>query len=228
MRDKFGFYDIKGRDRISVTTVLALIDKPGLRYWFGKHGTTECNRLSKLAAGIGTDLHSYDEYYFGETEVPPQNNDPKYLNSVKNYHRFMDLFKPKNVAGNLLVHYEDGEDTYAGTLDRILETGPFSVLWDYKTSAEIYDEYIIQANAYYWALLWCVRNGIIKLERVPEKIGILRLDKEEIFNPKKDVLVLDPDEKILHTFLSLLKSFNGLHNLKQYRKENKNQLILEA
>lgn len=219
MRDEFGYYPIEGKDRVSVTTVLSLIDKPGLRYWFGKHGTTECNRLSKLAAGIGTDLHSYDEYYFGEAEVPPQNNNPQYLNAVKNYHRFMDLLKPKNIVGNLLVHNEDGEDTYAGTLDRIMETGPYSILWDYKTSSEIYDEYIIQVNAYYGALAYCVRKGIIKIDRLPEKVGILRLDKEEEFNPEKDILVLDPDKKILETFFNLLKSFNGLHNLKQYRKE---------
>lgn len=57
MRDKSGFYHRDGKEYISVTKVLSYIDKPGLRYYYGKHGTVKAEEMSSEAKDIGTKVH---------------------------------------------------------------------------------------------------------------------------------------------------------------------------
>ena len=57
-KDNKGYYLIEGEKYISVTTVLSYIDKPGLRYWYGKYGTAECNKIKAQSAEIGTTIHA--------------------------------------------------------------------------------------------------------------------------------------------------------------------------
>ena len=41
----------------SSTGLVGLIDKPGLRYWYGARGTAECERVKKKSQQIGREVH---------------------------------------------------------------------------------------------------------------------------------------------------------------------------
>jgi len=46
------------KDYDSVTTIVGMFDKPGLRYWYGKYGTRECERVSRESKSFGSEVHS--------------------------------------------------------------------------------------------------------------------------------------------------------------------------
>lgn len=45
------------KDYPSVTSIIGLFDKPGLRYWYGKFGTRECERVSRESKEFGSEVH---------------------------------------------------------------------------------------------------------------------------------------------------------------------------
>ena len=47
----------------SVTEIVDLLDKPGLRYWYGKFGTAYCERVKKESTDIGHRVHKGIEQY---------------------------------------------------------------------------------------------------------------------------------------------------------------------
>jgi len=42
----------------SVTGIVDIIDKPGLRYWYGTHGTAHCEQVKRDSQSIGHKVHS--------------------------------------------------------------------------------------------------------------------------------------------------------------------------
>lgn len=47
----------------SVTTIIDLIDKPGLRYWYGKYGIPHCEKVKKTSQSIGQGVHKGIEMF---------------------------------------------------------------------------------------------------------------------------------------------------------------------
>ena len=161
-----GFYwDKDGKPYISVTTILQVLDKPALRYWFGREvyravvvdpGLSEKSALgapyrkSKTAMSRGTTVHSIVESY---------KHTKKYLKGVSKE------FKP--YAQAFYNWYEDNdveilenEKTVlskkygiAGTLDltfKFVKKGRLFIA-DVKTGKDIYPEVFLQLSAYKYA-----------------------------------------------------------------------------
>ena len=158
-----GFYwDKDGKPYISVTTILQVLDKPALRYWFGKEvyralvvdpslsekdALAAPYRSATTAMGRGTTVHSIVEAY---------KHTKKYLESIP------DDFKP--YAQAFYTWFEDNdvemvenEKTvvskkygYAGTLDLIVKfkKNGRTLIADVKTGKDIYDEVFMQLSAY--------------------------------------------------------------------------------
>jgi len=47
----------------SVTQIVDIIDKPGLRYWYGKYGIKECEAKKRSSQKIGHDVHKAIERF---------------------------------------------------------------------------------------------------------------------------------------------------------------------
>lgn len=57
------YYKVDGERLVSVTTVLSVIEKPGLAHWRGSVGNDEADRISTEAAEHGTAIHGYVERF---------------------------------------------------------------------------------------------------------------------------------------------------------------------
>lgn len=85
-RSSKGYYNIDGKDYISVTTVLSHISKPGLYYWYGKHGTQECERIKKESAEIGTTVHGLiSRHILGGKVLKKDLKNKKVANAYKSF-----------------------------------------------------------------------------------------------------------------------------------------------
>lgn len=161
-----GFYWENGEPFVTVTTVLNVIDKSALRYWFGKQvylamvknpglGEQEAlnapNLVSDSAKNRGTAIHSIVEAYKHSKE---------YLDSVPELYRghakaFYKWMEDSNIEilrnEKTVISKKYG---YAGTLDLLVKSGNSgrTYIVDIKTGKDIYPEAYIQLSAYKQAL----------------------------------------------------------------------------
>jgi len=47
----------------SVTQIVDLLDKPGLRYWYGKYGTAACEEKKRTSQNVGHGVHKGIEWF---------------------------------------------------------------------------------------------------------------------------------------------------------------------
>ena len=162
-----GFYWKDGKSYISVTNCLKILDKPQIRFWFGKQiywavvanpTISEAEALaapyetSGKAATRGTTVHDLIELYkhTGEEKKPPSP-----------FNKFIEAFY-KWVKDNDIEILEQEKTVFsekhnfAGTLDLLVknkQSGKTFVV-DIKTSKEgrIYPETALQVSAYFEAL----------------------------------------------------------------------------
>lgn len=160
----------------SVTTILSLLDKPGLALWYGKHGTKKAKELTRAAGDRGSAVHAYAEHAYkqgGGTLDTPK--------SALSYCRsFMKLFEVYHVAPLLLEKVVYSKDGYAGTLDFAGDDG-ITVVLDWKTSKRIYFSHAMQVSAYAWAAR---EMGLIHSPILP---AIVRLKEDGKFPEIKEV-----------------------------------------
>jgi hypothetical protein len=202
----------------SVTSITACAMKEGLLYFYGKYGTQEAKRIGEEAAAIGDDTHTYiNKFFTGKAGATLEIRSRLHLmrNPVNNFLLFNKRFKPKPILiEKEVVNKEDG---YAGTLDGVMKLSRNRlVLLDWKVAGSIYDEYILQIEAYYRALTSMQKRGIIKIEGEIKDLWIVRFAKDGGMDFDKDILKLKPNDKRYQAFLGLKDYFNWKH-----AKENK-------
>ena len=134
----------------SITTVLSLQDKPGLKKWREDVGEKEAKRISQDSMRIGTAVHQMAEFYLSNYIIKLKDEDKKIVDTF-NRLRFL-LGNINNIVGNEIALYSDLLRV-AGTADCIAEyNGVLSVI-DFKTSRkpkkEVWiDDYYMQTFAY--------------------------------------------------------------------------------
>lgn len=181
----------------SVTTVLNILNKPALMYWsvncccdyiLQKHNhLTSLNdtinsarkawrSVQREALEIGTEVHEKIHLYL------TLNKEPKIENSavLSAFIAFLE-WKEKHKLEIIECEKKVYHENYAGTADLICMLNGKRTLIDFKSSKDIYNEYIYQVAAYASAYNYTCANKI-------ESIGILRLDKETGIPEYKDVV----------------------------------------
>lgn len=161
-----GFYWDSGVPYVSVTNAIGVIDKPQLRYWFGKEvylamvknptlnqqeALTAPYATSDSAASRGSTIHSLIEAY-KKSGVVIDSVPEKYKGYANAFYKWIDEFKPEIVENEKTVISK--LHGYAGTLDMIVKKDGKTYLVDFKTNkkGEVYDEVELQASAYKQAL----------------------------------------------------------------------------
>jgi len=166
----------------SVTTIINVLDKPGLVYWYGKNGTAECNRIKEESATFGTHVHSLIEAWLTgkpggvvEVDTMPTQEEMACFSS------FQEWYKTSGLTP-LCTEPEDAviskEFNYQGTWDFIGRHDNAVIVADWKTSNALYDTVGLQLAAYaqlYGESQGLTGNAIWKL--IPHGMAV-RIDKK--------------------------------------------------
>jgi len=177
-----GFYWHEGNiPFVSVTTVLGVIGKPALQYWFGKEvykamvndpGLSEKEALSapyvtsKAAMKRGTTVHAIVENYVDNKDYVDSASEEfkPYAKAFYNWVKDFDVEILEHEKTVLSHKYG-----YAGTMDLIVKfrnSGRIMII-DIKTGKDIYDDYFLQLSAY--------KQGLEEVEGIKADMGILLL-----------------------------------------------------
>lgn len=176
-----GFYWKGNVPYVSVTEILKVIDKPSLRYWYGREvylamvkdpTLNEKEALSipyekgKTAMNRGTTIHSIVEAFKNTRELPK--------NIPEQFKGYAVAFQKWMNDNNIRIYEQEktvfsDRHGYAGTTDLVVEKNG-NGLWvcDVKTGKDIYLEAHLQLSAYKHALqenkVNVTRAGIILLK----------------------------------------------------------------
>ena len=205
----------------SVTTILDVLNKPGLMYYYGKHGTKKASLISRMAATLGNRIHKYielDRNGNGDKYLERLRKEGKYKRKlwrlVNQYERFKANYKYIPMKVEKTIYSK--KHKYAGTLDglgtitrikkikpRLLKTN--LIVADWKSSGKIYPEYILQVVAYYFAVK--EMHPGIKLSG----ICIVSYNKEEDYGEPDIKLILNKKKlrKIFKLFLYIKEYYTG-------------------
>ena len=134
----------------SITTILSLQDKPGLKKWREDVGEKEAKRISRESMRIGTAVHQMCEFYLCNYIVK-LDKEEKVIRDTFNRIRFL-LGNINNIVGTEIALYSDVLRV-AGTADCIAEYNGVPSIIDFKTSRkpkkEVWiDDYYMQTFAY--------------------------------------------------------------------------------
>ena len=183
----------------SITTVLSLQDKPGLKKWREDVGEKEAKRISKESMRIGTAVHQMAEFYLSNYIIKLKNEDKKIVDTF-NRLRFL-LGNINNIVGNEVALYSDLLRV-AGTADCIAEYNGVPSVIDFKTSRkpkkEVWiDDYYMQTFAY--KLMFEEMTGIEIKQLVILVACIDQFDVQVFKKPAKD------SDKYLTKLVNIMK-----------------------
>lgn len=179
------YYNINGKDYVSVTTVLSVISKPGLLSWLKKLDKKESDKITEEATDIGKQTHKALEYVVKGKPVPKELLNDITKRAIEDFTLWCRTNGFKADAGELTV-YSDCYG-YAGTLDCKGKIGDEIIIIDFKTSKRIYKEAYLQISAY--ADAYCEMTG-----KFPTQLYIMRFSKTK--KGKFEVIKLTEEERI--------------------------------
>jgi genome maintenance exonuclease 1 len=177
------YYTLEDGTRLpSVTTVLGAMKKAEIMAWRKRVGEEEANRISRKAAGRGTNVHTLCERYLNNEKLGDVMPDAKEM--------FIDLIPYLDKIDN--IHYQEQalwstKIGMAGRVDCIAEyEGELSVI-DFKTSKRIKKrdsilDYFWQTTAYacmYEELIGQPINNLVIIMAVENEQPIIFKEKTE-------------------------------------------------
>jgi len=183
----------------SITTVLSLQDKPGLKKWRETVGEKEAKRISQDSMRIGTAVHQMAEFYLSNYIIKLKDEDKKIVDTF-NRLRFL-LGNINNIVGNEIALYSDLLRV-AGTADCIAEYNGVPSVIDFKTSRkpkkEVWiDDYYMQTFAY--KLMFEEMTGI-EIQQVVILVACIdQFDVQVFKKPAKD------SDKYLTKLVNIMK-----------------------
>ena len=139
------------KERIpSVTTILAILNKPALLYWAHQQGFEGKDLYEKAEAQAGTCAHDMIECDIKGKEFDPSLYPVKILEDAQgafdSYLRWKETsaFKPIETEVSLVSE----KMQVGGTLDCVGTLNDRIRIVDWKTSKDVYEEYILQGATY--------------------------------------------------------------------------------
>lgn len=156
-----GGYRTKAGQRCpSVTTVLGMLDKPGLRKWYWECGLagTDPRKLRDTAGGVGSAVHTAIEQHIhgGDPQaaldsiLTDEEDRAKGHRALDRFFAWEDEHKPVYLATEIALVSEEHE--LGGTLDILCRIGDALTIVDAKTGKGPYTEQILQLAAYAYLL----------------------------------------------------------------------------
>lgn len=155
------YYTIKTEQGVirlpSVTTLLKIINRPGLNIWRAKQGFEASEQYAQETSNIGKEIHGFVAQISKGLPIPPLQWDllsEEIKNGCRAYVRWQRQYEFQPIANELLVY--SLKYSYAGTLDAIgwinIKGKRNLIIADWKTGERIWQEYVLQVAAYAVAL----------------------------------------------------------------------------
>lgn len=127
----------------SVSTILAIEEKPWLQAWREKWGE-KAERKMKIANAIGTDFHKCVEDYLNHGCYNTSN--ARMAGMMRSFVKW--TYQIDGIIESTELKVVSKTHTYSGTLDAVGFVGGKNVVVDWKTSSRIYDDMQLQLSAY--------------------------------------------------------------------------------
>lgn len=169
----------------SITTVLSILSEDGIRAWRKRVGEEEANKISRVAATRGTNVHAIIEKYLNNEEDYADGYLPNIIGNFKDVQPILDS-KIGSICAQEVPLYSN-HLRVAGRVDCVGEfDGTLSII-DFKTSRKLkkkewIDGYFIQAAAY--AIMYEERTGT----PITQLVILIAVDNEspQIFIEHRD------------------------------------------
>ena len=189
LKDIDSYYEYNGSLVPRVTNIISHCeDNRALIDWAASMGYKRYKDIKASALEIGTVVHEFvDEYLVAKYNMKmPYEVDytrvqtpyrSKVYNSFENFKLWESNLESLGYKIEEVVGLEIPVVTpwYGGTIDAIFKINGVYYIIDFKTSKKIFNNYLIQTAAYYWA----VNNGYCPTVqgKTMGGVGIIRLDK---------------------------------------------------
>lgn len=158
-------YIINGQKFPRVTTVLNTVAKPGLNYWYGRHGTEKAKEIMQQKSEFGSVFRKIVELIISNEPVDLNHYDEDMQICVN---QFLEWYRTKEFGKRYTeVLLFSQRHNFAGTCDFVGEIDGELTMIDWKTSSYIQDTYTWQLAAYSHAF---------------EEMTGVKIDKAAVFN----------------------------------------------
>lgn len=218
--DKAGFYQVEGGKYPSVTTVLKVIDKPALMFWYARiqretdaaiarklptgkaasvailKNTRPTEEVSGAAIAVGNQAHAMVEWTIKKLLSEKVGSKPETGKEAAvcfaSWEVWWKASGLKPVSSETLVWSD--KHHYAGTADCIAKKDGKLYVLDWKSSKGIYPEMYLQLVAYRYALIEQGRNvvgsAIVRLPKEGGAVEVKMLPKALTLDPFLAALAL--------------------------------------
>jgi genome maintenance exonuclease 1 len=201
-------YLIEGIEYPRVTTILGVLNRPGLNHWRENVGRDAADEAVETARDIGTVTHEYISrilkgWSFNDnaaTRFEWNQLAPEVKNTLQCWESFRLTIKPKIKATELLLVSK--EHGYAGTTDCVATVGGLEII-DWKTANALWPEVKFQLAAY--AHAYYEMTG-----KMPVRGRAVRLDKNRTFWTPADQVVVEDLNFWFKGFLGLFDAYKCL------------------
>lgn len=193
----------------SVTTVLGILRKISLEFWFKNNTIEFINRESSRGRSIGTDIHAAIENYIltGEAKVDTEYPD-EVTNALRSFVQFRKDYPDINLKWSEMALTSETYK-YNGTIDCIGNIDGIPLVLDWKSATckdkekpEIYEEYKYQVSAY------VNLYNEINPGKFIDKAIIVSISKDKIAYNIYTMLQMEIDDCFHHVFLPSLRIYN--------------------
>lgn len=163
-----GKYVIDGKNYVRVTSILKMIDKPGLFTWGATIGLAEANRIMETRAEFGTSVHGHVAGILRGDPIEVDGiSDYEMRGCVKAFLRWKEKRKFGAYQTEAVIYSR--QYGYAGTTDFFGYLDGIPTIVDWKTSKDVYAESFLQVAAYAQGVLemtgsYPMRGGIVSLQ----------------------------------------------------------------
>ena len=188
----------------SVTTILKVMNKPGIANWANSLGwkRQSYNKVLEEKADHGTFVHElFHEYMFKEGKKFDISQ-PGIIELMKKYIEGFKYFEEQVNLKPIWGEKSFSCDLYGGTIDLLCEIDGKLTILDFKTSKKFYSSHFIQLGAY----IQLLEYNNIKVEQV----GIAKVNENGIDLKVKSI---DEMDDYVDLFNSLMNTFYMVYEL---------------
>lgn len=202
--DHSTYVNNKNEEVPSVTTILKVLNKPGLVHWANSLGwkRQSYDKILEERADHGTFVHELLHEYMFKEGKQFNINGPETVELIKKYLEGFKYFEEQVNLKPIWGEKSFSCEWYGGTIDLLCEIDGKITILDFKTSKRFYSSHFIQLGAYIQLL---DHNGIIV-----EQVGIARVDESGV-NLK--IKSRDEMDDYVDLFNSLLNTFHIVYEL---------------
>jgi hypothetical protein len=195
-------------DYPSVTTILGVLRKIGLEFWFKYNTAKFCTEESEKGKIIGTQIHEGIESFINTGEIKVKTEyTVEVTNALKGFVEFRKAHPEIKLSSSEVLMTSELHH-YNGTLDCVAEENGTPIILDWKTGQckkkekpDIYDEYRYQVSAYVKAYNEINKTNI-------NKAIILSLAKDKVAYNEYIMEEQEINDCFNEAFLPALKIWN--------------------